>query len=100
MELLFPLVVRVCADPRELLFGVDEEYRRDVRYARDSLARYPSERAWVDAVDAMLTVGAVPIGSASPPGPLVLMASVIDGVVGSRRFESCAGLATQLSAAF
>ena len=98
MELLFPLVLRVCADPREMLFGVDEEYRRDVRYARESLARYPSERAWVDAVDAMLTQGAVPIGGASPPGPLVLMASVIDGVVGGRRFESCAGLTTQLSA--
>ncbi|MDB4890903.1 MAG: serine/threonine protein kinase [Gemmatimonadetes bacterium] len=99
MELLLPLVMRVCADPKELLFGVDEDYRRDVRYARDSLARYPSERAWVDAVDSMLTLGAVPIGGSSPPSPLVLVASVIDAVVGGKRFESCAGLTTQLSGA-
>jgi hypothetical protein len=99
MELLLPLVMRVCADPKELLFGVDEDYRRDVRFARDSLARYPSERAWVDAVDSMLTLGAVPIGGSRPPGPFVLVASVIDAVVGGKRFESCAGLTTQLSGA-
>ncbi len=100
MELLFPLVMRVCADPRELLFGVDDDYRRDVKFARDSLARYPSERAWVDAMDSMLTLGAVPIGGVEPSSPLVFMASVIDAVVGGRRFESCAGLTTQLSRAF
>jgi hypothetical protein len=97
MELVFPLVLRVCADPKQLLFGVDEDYRRDVGYARDSLARFPSERAWVDALDSMLTMGAVPIGGVSPSSPLVFMASVVDGVVGGRRFESCTGLTTQLA---
>jgi hypothetical protein len=100
MELVFPLVLRVCADPKQLLFGVDDDYRRDVGFARDSLARFPSERAWIDALDSMLSLGAVPIGGVSPSSPLVFMAGVIDGVVGGRRFESCAGLTTQLSRAF
>ncbi|MEO8335280.1 MAG: serine/threonine-protein kinase [bacterium] len=100
MELVFPLVLRVCADPKQLLFGVDDDYRRDVRFARDSLARFASERTWFDALDSMLTLGAVPIGGVDASGPLVFMASVIDGVVGGRRFESCAGLTTQLSRAF
>ncbi len=99
MELVFPLVLRVCADPKQLLFGMDEDYHRDIGFVRDSVARFPSERAWVDALDSMLTMGAVPIGGVRPSSPLVFMASVIDGVVGGRRFESCAGLATQLSRA-
>ena len=100
MELVFPLVLRVCADPKQLLFGVDEDYRHDVGFARDSLARFPSERAWVDALDSMLTMGAVPIRGVNPSSPLVFLARMIDGVVGGRRFESCAGLTTQLSGAF
>jgi hypothetical protein len=100
MELVFPLVLRVCADPKQLLFGVDDDYRRDVSFARDSLARFPSERAWVDALDSMLTMGAVPIGGVNPSSPMVFMAHVIDGVVGGKRFESCAGLTTQLSRSF
>ncbi|MEO5815573.1 MAG: serine/threonine-protein kinase [Gemmatimonadaceae bacterium] len=100
MELVFPLVLRVCADPKQLLFGVDDDYRRDVSFARDSLARYPSERVWVNALDSMLTMGAVPIGGVNPSSPMVFMAQVIDGVVGGKRFQSCAGLTTQLSRAF
>lgn len=100
MELVFPLVLRVCADPKQLLFGVDDDYRRDIGYARDSLARFPSERAWVGALDSMLTMGAVPIAGVTAPRAIVFMARVIDGVVGGKRFESCAGLTTQLSRAF
>jgi len=93
MEMVIPLLLRTCADPKQLLFGVDSSYRRTVAYARDTLARFPSERAYIDAYDGMLSMGAVPIDNAGgEAGLLAIMSHTIDRVVGGRRFESCASL--------
>jgi hypothetical protein len=97
MEMLFPLVLRTCADPKQLLFGVDDNYRRSIAFARDSLARFPSERAWIDALDQTLNVGIDPIEGMERSNPIVTMARTIDGVVGGKRFASCARLTTQLA---
>ncbi|MEP6732493.1 MAG: serine/threonine-protein kinase [bacterium] len=98
MELLFPLILHVCADPQQLFFGVDDDYRRNIVYARDSLAQFPSERAWIASLDQMLDLGAVSIGGAEQSTALALMARAIDGVVGGKRFESCAGLTSMFGA--
>ncbi len=90
MELMVPLLVQACSDPNQLLFGANDTYRRDVRFARDTLARYPSERAYVDALDGMLSRGVTPEEESS--GVLPLLARSIDWVVGGSRFESCASL--------
>ena len=100
MAMVFPLVLRVCADPKQLLFGVDEDYRRNVKFARDSIALFPSERAWVDALDQTLNSGVDPIDAAAQSSPIVTMARTIDGVVGGKRFASCARLTTQLAGAW
>ncbi len=93
MEALFPLLVRSCADPRQLLFGVDTSYRRTVAYARDSLARYPSERVWVDGLGGWLAGDITMDEDVSLPGPLIAMAHALDRVVGGHRFTNCAVLA-------
>ena len=90
MEFIVPLLVQACSDPSQLLFGVNDSYRRNVRYARDSLARFPGERAYIDALDGMLARGIPPM--ADVPGVLPMIARPIDWVVGGRRFESCASL--------
>jgi hypothetical protein len=98
MEMLLPLVLRVCADPKQLLFGTDDRYRRDMAFARDSLARFPSERAWIAALDEMLNLDAASWGDIEHSTALMTLARTIDGVVGGKRFESCAGLSSFASA--
>jgi hypothetical protein len=89
MEALFPLLARSCADPKQMLFGVDDAYRSTVAYARDSLARLPSERVWVEGMGAWLA------GDTPPPDSLdrgnlgIRMARILDRVVGRHRFENC-----------
>jgi hypothetical protein len=99
MEMLFPFVLRVCADPTQLLFGTSADYRQTIAFARDSLARFASERAWVDALDQTLNLGAASNGGSENATPLMTMARTIDGIVGGKRFESCAGLSRLASAA-
>ncbi|MEO7455250.1 MAG: serine/threonine-protein kinase [Gemmatimonadaceae bacterium] len=95
MEAVLPLMLSACADPRQLIFGVDDQHRANVRYARDSLARFPSERLWVDAIDNMLTSGTQATNEIEGGGVLVEFARLADWVVGGRRFESCAELSGQ-----
>jgi serine/threonine-protein kinase len=88
MEAFDELLSRACADPRQVLFGVNDAHRRLVSYARDSVARYPSERLYVDASEATIT------GDFPPPeefhgGAPMFMARLLDVVVGGRRFENC-----------
>ena len=93
METLIQLLIRSCADPRQLLFGVDETYRDAVTYARDSLARFPSERVWVDALSGWFDGASAPGGSTGESGMLMAMANMLDRVVGGHRFRNCAALA-------
>ena len=97
MEMVGPLLFRACADPKQLLFGVDSAYRRTLAYARDSLAEFPSEKVFVDAWDGMLTVGAVPASDQDQRGLLSMLAHLIDGVVGGTRFESCVSMTPSLA---
>ena len=88
MEAFEELLSRSCADPRQVLFGVDESFRSLVRYARDSIARFPSEQLYVDA--AVSTIN----GDSDPPslaqgGVPMTMARMIDRIVGGRRFANC-----------
>lgn len=92
MQSLFPILVHSCADPKQLLFGVDDEFRRTVSYARDSLARFPGEKAWVDGMSDWIagdeSTRAKPVHS----GAYVWLGQLLDHVVGGRRFTSCASL--------
>jgi hypothetical protein len=92
MEMAIPVLLRSCADPRQLLFGVDESYRSTAAYARDSLARYPSEQVFVDGLNGMLSAGAIPTNAYREGGFIITMARVVDRVVGGKRFESCASM--------
>ena len=92
MQMLRVLLYRACADPKQLLFGVDDTYRRTVAYARDSLARFESEKVYVDALDSVLSVEAVPSTQQSRGNPAASMARLIDGVVGGTRFEGCVNM--------
>ena len=94
MEVLFPILLHSCADPRQLLFGVDDDFRQTVTYARDSLARFPSERAWVDGVSDWIA-GTDPTRGAPERASVYLsFAQLLDRIVGGRRFTSCAALVT------
>ena len=99
MEMLFPLLARSCADPQQLLFGVDTNYRKTVTYARDSLARFPSERIWVDGMGKWIAGEMPSDGLPGNSGGLMVMARSLDRVVGGHRFANCAAL-MQLRAAF
>ena len=92
MEVLFPILLHSCADPRQLLFGVDEEFRRTVSYARDSLARFPAERAWVDGMSDWIAGTDSTRDAPEHLSVYVSLAQVLDRVVGGRRFTSCAAL--------
>ena len=98
MEALFPLLFRACADPRQLLFGVNADYRATVAYARDSVATYPSERAWVEGVGAWLAGDITGQDSSGDSGAFVVMGHVLDGIVGGHRFANCAALSPIRSA--
>ena len=98
MEIVIPLLLRSCADPKQLLFGVDDSYRRTVAYARDTLAHFPSERVWVDALGGLLAGDTPPYTRAEQSGALMAMARALDHVVGGHRFASCAALAPIRSA--
>jgi len=90
IETLIPLLSQTCADPRQLLFGMDDDTRRDLAYARDSLARFPSERLWVESLGQMMD------GTVTPPADfrgggngMATLPGMIDGIVGGHRFENC-----------
>jgi serine/threonine-protein kinase len=93
MELLLQVLVRSCADPKQLLFGVDDNYRSAVAYARDSLAHFPSERVWVDALGGWFDGATTPSGFGGESSVLTAMANTLDRVVGGHRFRNCAALA-------
>ena len=93
MEIVIPLLLRSCADPKQLLFGVDDSYRRTLAYARDTLAHFPSERVWVDGLGGLLAGDTPPHEIAELSGPLMAMARTLDRVVGGHRFANCAALA-------
>ena len=94
MEALLPILVHSCADPKHLLFGVDDEFRQTVSYARDSLARFPSERAWVNGMSNWIAgVDSTREAPARTNVP-VAIAEILDRVVGGRRFTSCAALSS------
>ncbi len=92
MEALLPIVFGVCSNPRNLLFGTDDSNRRIMAYARDSIARYPSERVRVDVIERSLSNGFARELN-ERVGVLGVMARLVDGVVGGRRFERCANVA-------
>ena len=92
MEVLFPLLLHSCADPRQLLFGVDDDFKHAVSYARDSLARFPAERAWVDGMSDWIAGTDSAHDAPEDASMYVSLAALLDRVVGGRRFASCAGL--------
>ncbi|MDQ2668051.1 MAG: hypothetical protein M3Z05_18920, partial [Gemmatimonadota bacterium] len=94
MESLLPILIHSCADPRQLLFGVDDEFRRTVSYARDSLARFQSERAWVDGMSDWIAGDQPTRPLPTQSGMYAWLAEMMDRVVGGRRFTSCASLTT------
>ena len=94
METLFPILLHSCADPKQLLFGVDDEFRRTVSYARDSLARFPGEKAWVDGMSDWIASDDPNRTEPMHSGMYVWLAQLLDRVVGGRRFTSCASLMT------
>jgi hypothetical protein len=89
---LFPILLHSCADPKQLLFGVDDEFRRTVSYARDSLARFPGEKAWVDGMSDWIAGDDSTRTEPMRSGMYVWLAEMLDRVVGGRRFTSCASL--------
>ena len=95
METLLPILVHSCADPKQLLFGVDDDFRRAVSYARDSLARFPGERAWVDGLGNWIAGADSNRAAPARTNVPVLVAQLLDRVVGGRRFTSCAALMTR-----
>ncbi len=92
METLLPILVHSCADPKQLLFGVDDDFRQAVSYARDTLARFPGERAWVDGMSNWIAGADSTRAEPSRTGIYVSLAQVLDRIVGGRRFTSCASL--------
>ena len=92
MEALFPILVHSCSDPRQLLFGVDEDFRRTVSYARDSLARFPGERAWVDGMSSWIAGADSTRVDPERSSAYLALAQGLDRIVGGRRFTSCAAL--------
>ena len=92
METLLPILVHSCADPKQLLFGVDDDYRNAVSYARDSLARFPGERAWVDGMSNWIAGADSTHAAPERASVYVSLAQVLDRLVGGRRFASCASL--------
>ena len=97
MDFVLPVLMRACADPKQLIFGVEDSYASTLRYARDSIARFPGERAYVEALGNMLRAGQSPASEFAPPsGTLMWMARMVDGIVGGKRFQSCAAMETQM----
>ena len=92
MQALFPILVHSCADPRQLLFGVDDDFRRTVSYARDSLARFPGERAWVNSMSDWIAGADSTRPELDRASVSVSLAHGLDRVVGGRRFTSCSAL--------
>ncbi|CAN5563940.1 hypothetical protein BH09GEM1_BH09GEM1_44540 [soil metagenome] len=92
MGALFPILLHSCADPKQLLFGVDDEFRKTVSYARDSLARFSSERVWVDGMSNWIAGADSTRAEPERTSVYVALAQMLDRVVGGRRFASCAAL--------
>lgn len=90
LEIILPMLVKVCADPRQLLFGIDGHTRSLLMYARDTLARFPSERAWVDGVGGMLQGDLRPRDAVEASDAYTRLVRLVDDVVGGHRFENCA----------
>jgi hypothetical protein len=93
MEALFPILLHSCADPKQLLFGVDDDFRHAVSYARDTLARFPAERAWVDGMTNWIAGVDFTRREPTRASLYVSLAQLLDRVVGGRRFTGCAALA-------
>ncbi|CAN5923304.1 hypothetical protein BH11GEM2_BH11GEM2_13450 [soil metagenome] len=92
MEALFPILLHSCADPKQLLFGVDDDFRHAVSYARDTLARTPAERAWVDGMTKWIAGADSTRREPTRASLYVSLAQLLDRVVGGRRFTGCAAL--------
>ena len=81
---------------------LDELERYDSKFDRfrdiikSFITEHPSEKAFVDAWDGMLSIGAISLSS-DRRGALSSMAHVIDGVVGGTRFESCVSMTPSLA---
>jgi hypothetical protein len=88
MQLLPYTLFQSCSDPNQLLFGMTDEDRRLRRYATDSLARFPSERAIIELDDRMAP--GRPRPPRAPGVDFADLARVVDAVVGGHRFEGCA----------
>ncbi|HEX9484462.1 MAG TPA: serine/threonine-protein kinase, partial [Gemmatimonadaceae bacterium] len=90
LEMMMLLLLDACADPRQLLFGVDAHTRGLLVYARDTLARFPSERVWVDGLAGMIQGDLLPRDAAQASDAYTRLVRVVDAVVGGHRFENCA----------
>jgi hypothetical protein len=92
MEMLDPLGAAPCTNAKELVFGLDRDIRETFAFARDSLARFPAERARVD-----LQAGATDrLGRAEQRGIgsqlLADAADLAGALLRNRRLPACARL--------
>ncbi|HWP36600.1 MAG TPA: hypothetical protein VNL18_03495, partial [Gemmatimonadales bacterium] len=96
MATLTVLGLLPCTNVRELVLGLDQDIRATFAYARDSLARFPSERALVDlqaeAVERTGRERQRGIG----PRLFVGAADVAGAVLRNRRLPGCARLLAAL----
>jgi hypothetical protein len=72
---------------------VDDDFRHAVSYARDTLARFPAERAWVDGMTNWIAGVDFTRREPTRASLYVSLAQLLDRVVGGRRFTGCAALA-------
>jgi hypothetical protein len=92
-EILRLLSASSCTNPRELLLGPRSDVTDAINNARNSLARYPSERALVDLVTQQPDYRVVRDGM-DPIGKFAVSSATVAGVVlRNPRLAACARLA-------
>lgn len=93
MEMLLALGMSPCTNPRELVFGPDEDVRAAFARAREHLARFASDSALLDM---LLTnperARRLPFGTESPGllgGLLIAGSDIAGGILANRRIAGC-----------
>ncbi len=89
MTLLRSLAWGPCTNAREMVFGPDADLRRVFAWARENLARFPSERALVDVIERTPErLGSLTEG----PALLVRAADALGFVLRNPRISGCTQL--------
>lgn len=90
-EQLSQLALLPCTNVRELIAGPGQDVVETFAWARQHLARYPSEVAYIDLASRLLS-HEFSIDENGPGGLAVGVASLASAITGNRRFAACVSL--------